>query len=267
MHDKEVYVLTRLGESQLRSGETTVSTEEIELLVRVDGVLTIGQIKAGMQPAVPPDFDYLFSGLITKGMLERRDEDPFADQFSFKPSKSALKKVEAEADAGAQSLVKAGYFVRIAHKRPARELKGDQQLVAVVVEDEPHLQKFLEHYLTFEGFEVRTAANRDEIISALMAKPVPDLVLLDVVLPDTDGFDILGKMRAHSALKSVPVIMLTAKATRESVIQGLAGGAQGYVTKPFEADALIEAVRSVMGLDDDSAAEPPGNDPWPEKPR
>jgi two-component system, OmpR family, response regulator len=265
MHDKEVYVLTKLGEAQLRSGETTVSTEEIELLVRVDGVLTIAQIKAGMQPAPPDDFDFIFSRLISNGFLVRLDEDPFADQFAFKPSKSALKKVEAEADAGAQSLQKAGYFVRIAHKRPPRERRDGEEMWAVVVEDDPHLAKFLQHYLTFEGFEVRPAANRAEVVAALVKPPLPDLVLLDVVLPDADGFDILMKMRAHPALKSVPVIMLTAKATREAVINGLAGGAQGYVTKPFEPEALIEAVRSVMGLADEGGGAPPGADPWGEK--
>jgi DNA-binding response OmpR family regulator len=86
------------------------------------------------------------------------------------------------------------------------------------------------------------------------------------VLPDADGFDILLKMRQHPVLKKVPVIMLTAKATRESVLKGLAGGADGYITKPFEADALITAVNAVMGRPR-AAAGRQANDAWAQNTR
>ncbi len=70
---------------------------------------------------------------------------------------------------------------------------------------------------------------------------MPDLILLDVQLPDGNGFDILARMRQHPVLKNMPVIMLTAEATRESVLRGLQLGADGYVTKPFEPDVLVSA--------------------------
>ena len=265
MHDKEVYSLTPLGEHQLRGAMTTALPAEVELLVRVDGILTLGQIKAGMKPFPPDDFDATFSRLIDRGLLRVRIDDPFADQLTIKPSKNALTLATAEADAGTASLQKAGYFVRIARKRPLRVLTEEEGLSALIVEDEPHLAKFLQHYLTFEGFDARIAGARAEIVAELRKLPVPDLVLLDVMLPDADGFDILLRMRQHPALKNVPVIMMTGKATREAVIKGLAGGADGYVTKPFEADALLEAVRTVTGLPDDPPAFPPSTDPWPEK--
>lgn len=265
MHNKEVYSLTPLGEHQLRGAMTTVLPAEVELLVRVDGILTLGQIKAGMKPFPPDDFDATFSRLIDKGLLRVRIDDPFADQFTIKPSKKALTLATAEADAGTASLQKAGYFVRIARKRPPRVLAEDEELSALIVEDEPHLAKFLQHYLAFEGFDARIAGARAEIVAELRKLPVPDLVLLDVMLPDADGFDILLRMRQHPALKNVPVIMMTGKATREAVIKGLAGGADGYVTKPFEADALLEAVRAVTGLPDDPPAFSSSTDPWPEK--
>jgi two-component system, OmpR family, response regulator len=266
VHDKEVYSLTPLGEHQLRGAMTTASPEEVELLVRVDGILTVSQIMAGMKPP-PRDFKATFTRLIDQGLVRVRMDDPFADQFSFKPSKKALMQATAEADAGTASLQKAGYFVRIARKRPPRVLTKDEELSALIVEDEPNLAKFLQHYLTFAGFDARIAGARAEVVAELRKLPVPDLVLLDVMLPDVDGFDILFKMRQHPALKNVPVIMLTGKATREAVIRGLAGGADGYVTKPFEADALLEAVRTVVGLPDDPLASPPSTDPWPEKAR
>ena len=95
---------------------------------------------------------------------------------------------------------------------------------------------------------MRAALKRDDILIALRQQPAPDLILLDVQLPDANGFDILARMRHHPVLKSMPVIMLTAEATRESVLRGLQGGADGYVTKPFEPDLLITAVKAVLGL-------------------
>jgi DNA-binding response OmpR family regulator len=80
-----------------------------------------------------------------------------------------------------------------------------------------------------------------------------------VQLPDADGFDVLQRVRRNPALHAVPVIMLTGKATREAVLQGMAGGADGYVTKPFEADALLRVVRAVAGL---PAPLDTPNDPW-----
>jgi two-component system OmpR family response regulator len=68
------------------------------------------------------------------------------------------------------------------------------------------------------------------------------------MLPDADGFDILAAIRRHPALSAVPVVMLTAKATREGVLKGLAGGADGYITKPFEMDVLMKAIGVVLGL-------------------
>ena len=264
MHDLEVYSLTPLGEQQLRGAMTTISPAELELLVRVDGILTLRQIKAGMKPP-PAEFDSLFSRLRDKGLVRIRLDDPFADQFVFQPSQAALLEATAEADAGTSSLKKAGYFVRIARHRPAPR-GADQPLSALIIEDEPHLARFLQQYLAFEGIQTRIAGARDAIVAELRKPPPPDLVLLDVMLPDADGFDILYKMRQHPVLQAVPVIMLTGKATREAVIKGLAGGADGYVTKPFEADALLEAVRTVLGLAPDPATAPSA-DPWSGKAR
>ncbi len=106
----------------------------------------------------------------------------------------------------------------------------------------------LRTYLKMEDFEVRVAATREEINKSLREPPRPDLVLLDVVLPDLDGFDVLAKLRSHEAMKSVPVIMATAKATREAVLEGLRRGADGYVTKPYDMPILMSAMKTVLGL-------------------
>lgn len=247
-YDEFVFSLTPQGEQELRSGTTTVLPAELDLLVRLDGVLTFAQIKSGMGPEPPANVDATLTRLLNQGLVRRGGGDPFGGQFAFSPSSFAVLQATSQADAAAASLQKSGYFVRIANKRPARTTVPGEKLTAVIVEDDPHLAKFLQQYLAFDGFQVRTAGDRAGTVSALRERPVPDLILLDVMLPDVDGFDILHRIRQHPALVFVPVIMMTAKATRESVIKGLAGGADGYVTKPFDAESLLEAVRAVTGL-------------------
>jgi DNA-binding response OmpR family regulator len=74
-----------------------------------------------------------------------------------------------------------------------------------------------------------------------------DLVLLDVVLPDADGMQILRQLRGHPRFARLPVIMMTGKSAAEDVLQGLAAGADGYVTKPFKVSAMVGAVNIVLG--------------------
>jgi DNA-binding response OmpR family regulator len=147
-----------------------------------------------------------------------------------------------------ESLKQKGYYVRIA-RRPEEERKRPEgrKPLALVVDDDAHLTKLLQTCFKLEGFATRVAANREQIVAAFREPAAPDLVLLDVVLPDVDGFDILWRMRQHPALKAVPVIMLTGKATREAVLKGLHGGADGYITKPFDVEVLMSAVKTVLG--------------------
>lgn len=255
MNDNDIYALTTRGQEELRSGASTLDPTTLELLVRIDGSLTLGQLRAGMTNVASGVFTAAFMTLQNSKLVAIAEVDPFTEQFTARMNHFAVTQAEAEADAGAASLKKAGYYVRIARPRgPAKPREPGAELSAIVVDDEPMLAKFIQSYLSFEGFKVRVAGNREEVVAEFRKQPAPDLILLDVVLPDADGFDILLRLRQHPALKDVPVIMLTGKATRESVLKGLAAGADGYVTKPFEADALMLVVRTVLGL----PAEPEG---------
>ena len=106
----------------------------------------------------------------------------------------------------------------------------------------PHLEKTLHR----AGCRTLRAKNREEIISALEAKPLPHLVLLDVLMPDANGFDILNRIRQHAAIAHLPVVLLTALGERKDITQGLALGATGYVTKPVLPSTLLEVVEAVM---------------------
>jgi CheY-like chemotaxis protein len=257
--DHDVYGLTIKGDEEMHGAATSLSPAEIELLVRTDGRSTVAEIRASMGSSVTPEaFIAVYEKLVRSGLidlaanLERLSLDFtgfFQDQSDSGPTEAAVTRATAEAGKGASSLQEHGYYVRIARRGPVPfTLAPGQKPVAIVIEDEPLLGRFLRHHLTFEGFDVRLAADRDEILNALREQPLPNVVLLDVMLPDTDGFDVLLKIRQHPALKSVPVIMVTMKATREAVLMGLARGADGYVTKPVEPDTLMKAVKAVLGM-------------------
>ena len=80
---------------------------------------------------------------------------------------------------------------------------------------------------------------------------MPDLILLDVGLIDMDGFHVLDRIRTHPRVGKLPVVMLTATATREVALRGILGGADGHVTKPFQIHPLVRAVKAVLGLEYD----------------
>lgn len=260
MFPDDIYELTARGEAELQGSSTTLRPEEIALLVRFDGGLTLQQVQATLAPASLNTFESAFGVLCERQLLTKVELDPFASRFHAEMGNLAALIGDAEADAKLVSLQRNGFFVQIA-RRPADASRTAprEPLTVLVVEDEPALARFIESYLKLSGLRVRLAADRAGVVAGLREQPLPDLVLLDVVLPDADGFDILLRMRQHPILKRLPVVLLTAKATRQSVIKGLTAGADGYLTKPFEPDSVMRAVRTVLGLPEPDG---PANDPW-----
>lgn len=252
---EHIYALTPLGESELRGGATRLSAAQINVLVRMDGVLTLQQVTGKLGAEDLRAFLAEARDLRDRGLLQQVELDPFTAQWNadMKQFSRALGRPE-DADAGVASLQRTGFFVEIARQRASRpQLAPGEALQVVLVEDDPQLASFTGTLLTLSGFAVRQAGNRAEVVNEIRRPPRPDLILLDVVLPDADGFDILLRVRQHPVLKDVPVIMLTGKATREAVLKGVAAGADGYITKPFEPHALLRAVRTVLGLPQQAA--------------
>ncbi|MEV6832326.1 response regulator transcription factor [Amycolatopsis sp. NPDC051102] len=113
----------------------------------------------------------------------------------------------------------------------------------LVVDDEATVRELLSAALRFAGFEVTAAATAREAVAAATAEP-PDLVLLDVMLPDMDGFEVVRRLRGHRA--SVPVLFLTARDRQADKVTGLSLGADDYVTKPFDLAELIARIRAIL---------------------
>ena len=120
----------------------------------------------------------------------------------------------------------------------------------LVIEDEKNISDLLELYLEKEGYETMAAADGVKGIEAFRSFH-PDLVLLDIMLPIMDGWSVLKKIREDG---KTPVIMLTAKGELADKIQGLEGGADDYVTKPFETREVVARIHAVLrryGLEED----------------
>ena len=142
-----------------------------------------------------------------------------------------------------------GYYVNIARRpsAPVTPRSGERHSI-LIIEDDPHLGRLMRMLLASEGFSAGVAADRESVVLALSLPPLPDLVLLDVVLPDLDGLDVLRKIRAHPKLADIRVLMVTSRASREDVLSGMESGADGYITKPFDLDNLAAGVNTVLGI-------------------
>ena len=124
----------------------------------------------------------------------------------------------------------------------------------LVVEDEPNILELLAASLRYSGFEVVTAAAGNEAVQAAQ-RHRPDLIVLDVMLPDMDGFDVVRRLRGGGA--QIPVVFLTARDSTEDKIRGLTLGGDDYVTKPFSLEEVIARIRAVLRRTRGDGSEPP----------
>lgn len=116
----------------------------------------------------------------------------------------------------------------------------------LVVEDEPNIVLSLQFLMRQAGFDVRVASD-GEVALEEVEKQAPDLILLDVMIPKRDGYDVCQTIRANPGWKDIYIIMLTAKGREVDREKGLSLGANDYVTKPFSTRDLTEKVKQILG--------------------
>ncbi len=115
----------------------------------------------------------------------------------------------------------------------------------LVAEDEPYILKALDFRLKNLGHEIIAAVDGGEALE-IATKEKPDLVLLDIMMPVMDGFQVLRKLKSQEKTKNIPVIMLTAKSQEKDIVTGLEDGAADYITKPFSFAELIARVNRTL---------------------
>ncbi len=115
----------------------------------------------------------------------------------------------------------------------------------LVVEDHPPTVRLITNALKKEGLEVAIARNGAECLLAIEDQR-PDVVVLDVIMPVMDGFQTLRVLRENKATKTLPVIILSIRSEDEDILKGLSGGADIYITKPFQMTDLVTAVLRIL---------------------
>jgi CheY-like chemotaxis protein len=273
MKNSTVYSKTAKGLNEIRNGSKTLPKDHARVLATIDGKSSVtdlmirqrelteqrflatldsltglGLIRALAKSVWDPDPEQPIE-MTTEGLVRYSASIPMIEVTELSPQESV--QAWAEARRGAQTLEKNGFYTYGNKRSQSSAAPTRQGLRSLVVEDDEALSQLLEVLLTNKGFTAQKAADIPSAMAALEDGPVPDLVLLDVVLPGLagkDGFHVLHHIRHTAALQHVPVIMVTSKVTDEYVMRGLKAGADGYIFKPFKWETLYDSIKSVTGI-------------------
>jgi CheY-like chemotaxis protein len=156
-----------------------------------------------------------------------------------------------ESQAAGGVLARKGVYLaaeRLLHRQASA--KAPAETVVLIVEDDPDQLALAQLRVRMAGFAARTADSAAALQAALARHEPPDVLLLDIMLPDGDGFDILGGLRHHPAHALLPVVLLTVKGDPADIERGLALGADGYIVKPYSKKLLEEMLWQVLRLDE-----------------
>lgn len=123
-----------------------------------------------------------------------------------------------------------------------------------VVEDEEGILELLRYNLTREGFAVSSAADGEDAVAAIPRK-LPDLILLDLMLPGLDGLGVCRALKKNPKTAGIPIVMVTAKGEESDIVAGLELGADDYITKPFSMKVLVARVRTILRRKEERAAD------------
>ncbi len=121
-----------------------------------------------------------------------------------------------------------------------------KQQIVLVIEDDPTISSLIEFRLKRDGYVIAKAADGQAAMAAFATDTVPDLVVMDVMMPFHDGYELLANLRSRALWRHVPVIMLTSMSREEDILKGLQMGATDYVIKPFRPAELSARVKSLL---------------------
>jgi DNA-binding response OmpR family regulator len=117
----------------------------------------------------------------------------------------------------------------------------------LLVDDDPLLRTLVEHKLRLRGFEVISVDSGEEGLKQAAARK-PDLIVLDAMLPELDGFEVLQRLKEDVATQAIPVIMLSARKQETDIVSALSKGARDYLVKPFLPEELVMRIRNLLPL-------------------
>jgi PleD family two-component response regulator len=256
MAEKVVYTQTAKGREELHAAPGNLGPNLKALLAMFDGKLTVDDLQKKLDKVPLDKLLLAIQALVNDGYLEAATSAAASGDLDFAafmsrptPAPTAAQRQQAEQTTltSMRALKQAGYFVNIISRSGTRiaPRSGNKYSILIIDGDQANAL-ILARTLMLENFDVRSASREHEVMAEL-SKPPPDLILMDVVLPDLVGIEVLAKLREHPVFKSVPVIVVTAHAQHDDVVAALVYGANGFMTKPVKNEALLDSVKSVLG--------------------
>ena len=254
-----IYRRTTSGDAALRSVDTAIPVDYRRILCLIDGDTHPNVVRGRLRQYSDALIADWLAELEEIGFIETKDAGDaydlnFEPLMNHGPSVAALGKIpderrliEDEARAADVALKDRGAYLATARLKNREPLSKDpSQIVVLLVEDDPDQAALGDLRVSMAGYRVRLARSCREMVVDLTTQPLADLVLLDVMLPDGNGFGILSCMRTDPRLSLLPVIMLTSLTGDEDIRRGLDLGADGYITKPYSKDLLDDTIRQVL---------------------
>ena len=250
------YFLTAAGRYALWARETgSVPLDYKRILAAVEYHGHSDVIRSRLRRFPDQLIDEWLGELEELGLISHRAAEPM-DEITFTGKRPASLPPLLDVDslhiakrsvvAGA-TLVREGCYLadeRVANLPPLG--KPRRATLIQLVEDDVDQSELAQLRLRMAGYEVRVAASAKALSKSLREEARPDLILLDAMLPDGDGFDILGKLRARPEFALLPIVLLTSRAELDDIRNGLKLGADGYITKPYSKNVLTELIGRVL---------------------
>ena len=253
------YRRTASGDAALRSLDTAIPVDYRRILCLIDGDTHVNVVRGRLRQYSDALIADWLAELEEIGFIECSgasdaydlDFEPLADDGPPTPALSLIpdeqRRIEDEARAVGVALKDKGAYLAKARLKNRQPLSKDPaQTVVLLVEDDPDQAALGDLRVSMAGYRVRLARSCREMVVDLTTQPLADVVLLDVMLPDGNGFGILGCMRTDPRLSLLPVILLTALTGAEDIRRGLDLGADGYITKPYSKNLLVDTIRQVL---------------------
>ena len=284
MNLDSVFVKTRAGIDEQFDPRTRLSAAFLRLLTAIDGKASLATLQKqfphfsgndlGMWASELARLKYIepvaqfeatpASSYVYQGYVEMTADPEFrktaaeVSQWMRANVKAEEKTSEAELQKTSQMAVleatttisgieRSGFFMQPAAADTATAAVAGGARRVLIIEDDPMQMALLRKIVSLEGHQVEVAKNRADVLAALNRLPYPDLLLLDVELPDVNGFSILEKVRAHPDLKALRVVMVTGRTDRADIAKGVLLGADGYITKPYRPATMSAAIRQALG--------------------
>lgn len=243
------YRLTAAGRSAWESQDMAVPEDYRRILWLMDFHGQDGVVTELLRRYPRNVLDEWLAEMEDLGLIEQSIED--ASTFSTREADRTLgldqARLRRDGETASAALARTGAYISADRlsRRPAPR-KPPADTVVLIVEDDPDQLALADLRVSMAGYKVRVARSVNEFLHSMLDEGAPDLLLLDVVLPDGNGFDLLAKMRRHAVLGSLPIVMLTAENEAEDIGKGLLLGADGYITKPYTKNILADVIRRVL---------------------